>query len=975
MSSRHHKPSHKEHEPLDGKDNREAQGQKNYKKIYRPDLPIIDLNSGPNISHIREAITQYCQRELGPISNIFLEGRYRAPATATYDLVEIAADSSGLKKDQASTRIKRADADNDKYEKSKMKLHGVLSGMTTREVDDKVAAHRDSLKSAQSEAQTRVGQIAQMPSAIQLEETAHREAEELSCPLALWKCIVHVTTTRTIGNTRIDQNNLSINFANIRQRPNESVSDFKRRISNLLDSFEATKMERPQDSAIAMRFLHGLEDSRYGTLKTWLGNELANGRDAYPLDLDSAAGQATKWLVNSARNTLANTAPQSATTFLTNATSPRRRDKKAPHNETRYDAPANSEHCTFCNNSGHSIEKCFKMAAASKLATQETADKKEKYSKGKFSPPTGAMLATVDEDLDMDIPLHKTAYHSISFIIGHAKSLSSYDLILDTGANGSIVHNKALLHSVEDSPPMSFSGIAGTLQTTTAGTIRDLGTARYHPKSPANILSFSEMRAAGHTITFRRTNNIDTFTVATKTQKYLFKQRVTGLYVCDLTPINHTFIATVQDNEALHSKREVTQATAARELQERLAHPPDARLAQALSYGNIIYSKVSPADIIRAHSIYGPNTSGLKGRTVHRTAEAFPSPQESLRDTTPQQLYADIFIANGLSFFITVAKPLEHLIATPIDSRDTGSLRRAVKHHLSFYSQRRISTPIIYSDNERGLAAVGPDLAAIHVQIVHSGPGMHVHIVERAIRYIKEGVRSTQAGLPYNCPRAIFRLMIPFVASRLNMFPSSTRTDHLSAFQIVHNRPADARRDCHLAFGAMYHVTNRERAHTMTPRTVAAIGVAQVPNGTGTCAFFAIHNHQIIKANHFSAVPLTPDMIAHMNRLAADDKVATAIDTPYYIHGKALSHTDTPTHSPSREPTTAIAPALTDELPATTVHNEEEQPEAPTVPNEVALETAAPLSDYSVPSQRRRHQQAAIQATQHPAWRTPTYQH
>ena len=45
-----------------------------------------------------------------------------------------------------------------------------------------------------------------------------------------------------------------------------------------------------------MRFLHGLEDSRNGSLKVWLGNEAANGRDLYPSNLDSAGSQATRWL-------------------------------------------------------------------------------------------------------------------------------------------------------------------------------------------------------------------------------------------------------------------------------------------------------------------------------------------------------------------------------------------------------------------------------------------------------------------------------------------------------------------------------------------------------------------------------------------------------------------------------------------------------------------------------------------------------
>lgn len=411
------------------------------------------------------------------------------------------------------------------------------------------------------------------------------------------------------------------------------------------------------------------------------------------------------------------------------------------------------------------------------------------------------MLATTHDDSGDEYPIHKLAYHSMSLIVGSTKKLSPYDIVLDTGANGSIVHNKKLLHDVNTKSPLTFNGIAGTLSTTTAGALRDLGKAHYHHLSPANILSFSQVRDEGHTITFDQVDGTDTFIVSTPTFEYRFKDRGAGLYVCDLTPAKTGLISTTQDNASQHSKREVAQAQAARELQERMAHPTDSRLKDALSYGNIIYSKVSPADIARAQTIYGPDTSALKGKTTFKTVEPFPAPQESLRDTTPQQLYADIFIANGISFFITVAKPLEHIIATPIDGRDIGSLRRVMSHHLACYSQRRTATPIMYSDNERGIAALGPELASSGVQLIHSGPGMHVHVVERAIRYVKEGVRSIHAGLPYTCPRALFKLLIPFVAFRLNMFPSFTRTDRLSAFQVIYNRPADARRDCQLTFG------------------------------------------------------------------------------------------------------------------------------------------------------------------------------
>ena len=237
--------------------------------------------------------------------------------------------------------------------------------------------------------------------------------------------------------------------------------------------------------------------------------------------------------------------------------------------------------------------------------------------------------------------------------------------MLDTGANSSIVHNKRLLHDVNTKSPLTFNGIAGTLSTTTAGALRDLSKAHYHRLSPANILSLSQVRDEGHTITFNKIDGTDTITVSTPAFEYQFEDMGSGLYVNDLKPTKTSLISTTQDNASQHSKREVAQAQAATELQERMAHPTDSRLKDALSYANIIYSKVSPADTTRAQTIYGPDISALKGKTTFRTVEPFPSPQESLRDTTPQQLYADIFIANGIVASSSVSS-LTYLPCVPV---------------------------------------------------------------------------------------------------------------------------------------------------------------------------------------------------------------------------------------------------------------------------------------------------------------------
>jgi hypothetical protein len=69
---------------------------KGYEKIHPKELPFITLLSGPNISHIRDAIQYYCQQNLSEISTIFVEGVYRPPATANFSAEMIRADTTGI---------------------------------------------------------------------------------------------------------------------------------------------------------------------------------------------------------------------------------------------------------------------------------------------------------------------------------------------------------------------------------------------------------------------------------------------------------------------------------------------------------------------------------------------------------------------------------------------------------------------------------------------------------------------------------------------------------------------------------------------------------------------------------------------------------------------------------------------------------------------------------------------------------------
>jgi hypothetical protein len=103
----------------------------------------------------------------------------------------------------------------------------------------------------------------------------------VNCPLQLWKDVVHVVTTKTAGNKRMDQDKVTVDFATMRQRQTETLSDFLHRMSHTIDSYEMLGLEKSSTPTQAICFIQGLDSSRCATMQTSFANELRDGRDLY----------------------------------------------------------------------------------------------------------------------------------------------------------------------------------------------------------------------------------------------------------------------------------------------------------------------------------------------------------------------------------------------------------------------------------------------------------------------------------------------------------------------------------------------------------------------------------------------------------------------------------------------------------------------------------------------------------------------
>ena len=305
-----------------------------------------------------------------------------------------------------------------------------------------------------------------------------------------------------------------------------------------------------------------------------------------------------------------------------------------------------------------------------------------------------------------------------------------------------------------------------------------------------------------------------------------------------------------------------------------------------------------------------------------------------------QTMYADIFFACGNAFLFTLIQPLGHTITTFIEKTDIKNLRSTIRQHLGIYGQKQIRITSLHSDNEKGITAMALDFSGLGISLLQVGAGMHVPQIERRIRYIKELSRSIVNGLPYTCPRKIFQYLVIFVTSRANMFPSATAPHGDSPFRLMEGRtPTD--KDTNMEFGALYQVSSRTMDNSMDSRTIAAIGIAQVPNGTETCRFMTLLKpYAVITANHFVHVPMNQDVIDLLNEMASQDSRPISKDIIFRYHGSDLEGPlqsddikDSETSTKRNHPTYNIKPVDTNiKMPIMLEEEEANHPDVHTSP-------------------------------------------
>ena len=208
-------------------------------------------------------------------------------------------------------------------------------------------------------------------------------------------------------------------------------------------------------------------------------------------------------------------------------------------------------------------------------------------------------------------------------------------------------------------------------------------------------------------------------------------------------------LKTVEGNKVDYSKREVRAAEEARRLSRLLGYASDSEVARVIESGTIINNAVTTADVIRAQKIYGKDPAALKGKTTKRPSmQSGGTEKVEVTVREEQSLYMDIMFVDNIPFMVSVAAPPGLIQVTDLKGgRNASILHTAFIQHHDTLRNAEYKLKAVYVDGEGGVDAIKDYIRKV-AEYNPAGPEQHVPVVERAIRTIKERVRSTLCGIP-----------------------------------------------------------------------------------------------------------------------------------------------------------------------------------------------------------------------------------
>lgn len=830
-------------------------------KVSIPELPILQFtghrNRPNNYSEFKRAVQVFAVREHGDAGRMFETFEHFSPTRPTLTIPTRSTDAQREELNLIYTEelrlwVRATAALKAKYSH----LWGLVWGQL----------------SAESEEQIR-------------KEEGWTAADAAKDPLELWKLVRKTHQVGASGVAVIDLVEATNNYSRLRQGQSELISSFKRRTDEAIAALAASNAAEISLPLQAAQFISRLDDSRYATMKADLQNSVLRGAGEYPNTLTKAYEYACRWVVPI-------TTKQGGTQAAAEVT--------VLHTGTSGETEGHKKKNNYNKKKKHHQSSLHAATAAESTAVKKSSRK----------PPSPCKHCGGDHwnnECTNNQSGHATVNITLSEetldeagIIQLCSSNGTCDggqcvILLDTEATANVFKDSSLLTNIHrNKTGITVDGISGEgFNTNLSGTFGDFGQVWISDKSIANILSFSTCVKRGGEITYD--SSADTFTAIMGNDELSFKQLKNGLYGCLLSDCckEQSFISTVEERAAKFSKRQLAKAEEARTIQERLGNPSIQDFMNTVSKGSINNMPITIEDIKNCREIFGMDVASLRGKTTLKPVPAGviipPSASE------PVTLHVDIMFVEKAPYLISVGSPMPVTLVTNLaGQRSAAPVAKALQEHINKYLAARKDIFAIFSDGEGAIAKLTGQLNQRGITVNVSGAGAHAPIVERRIRMIKERVRGVLSTLTFKLPQSLFKYLVAFAVSRVNLLPANTHVSDISPREWITGIKPDFKRDIRFSFGEYAEVTNPliSQRNSLIPRTDPAIALLSTGNVQGSVWFFCIRTKGIISRDHWQSLPMPQSVINHMNTLASAEVTQVSSEPEFMIGDTVISDSD-----------------------------------------------------------------------------------
>ena len=191
-------------------------------------------------------------------------------------------------------------------------------------------------------------------------------------------------------------------------------------------------------------------------------------------------------------------------------------------------------------------------------------------------------------------------------------------------------------------------------------------------------------------------------------------------------------------------------------------------------------------------------------------------------------------IGGSKFLLVSVCEYSSYLSIIPLSSKSGSAIIHAFKQLISKYNAYGHKVTAIQCDSENNLLSTDIELGSLSIQLRPVPPYQHAQRMERYVRTINNGCRSTLSGLPYHLPAYLTIELLNSVIRSLNAIPNSTHIIPSESPQMqMTGRKYDINYHLQIPFGAVVMCTDIA-GKTPAPNKInderAELGIALGPS-------------------------------------------------------------------------------------------------------------------------------------------------